>query len=168
MAAPGGTAGATRRSGYAFVLVGATGVAVGNLAIKRLAGQTDPLMAMGTQLLLGAVPLAVLAATLESLPSVGGRFVVILLVLAVAGTALPFAIWSAALKHLKLGVANAFTFLTPVFGMAIGMIWFGERLTAADAVGGVLILVGLIVVSRAGGGEGSALAVADGGRGGRP
>ena len=163
--------GTTPPSGYAFVLVGATGVAVGNLAIKRLAGQTDPLMAMGLQLVLGAIPLALLAVTLESLPSaVGGRYVVVLLILAVAGTALPFAIWSAVLKHVKLGVANAFTFLTPVFGMAIGMIWFGERLTATDAVGGTLIFLGLIVVSRASGDvhEESPVAVADGGRGDGP
>ena len=74
------------------------------------------------------------------------------------------------LKHVKLGVANAFTFLTPVFGMAIGMVWFGERFTATDAVGGTLIFLGLIVVSRASGDghEELPVAVADGGRGDQP
>lgn len=146
LAAPGSVAGASA-VGSAFVILGATGVAVGNLGIKRLAGRTDPLMTMGLQLLLGAIPLALLAVTTERAPHFSGRYVLVLLILAAAGTALPFALWSIALKHLKLGVANTFTFLTPVFGMAIGIIWFGEHLTAAGGVGGVLILVGLIVAN---------------------
>ena len=54
--------------GIAYIALAATGV--GNVAMKRLAGGVDPLMAMGIQLLLGAIPLALLSLSTESLSSV--------------------------------------------------------------------------------------------------
>lgn len=51
--------------GLAYVAFAATGVSLGNVGVKPLAGQSDPIMAMGFQLLIGALPLAVLSMLTE-------------------------------------------------------------------------------------------------------
>ena len=75
-----------------YVLLAVLGVAGGNVAIKKLATRVDPAMAMGLQLLVGAVPLAAIALTTENPREIewSAPFVVSLLVLALPGTALAF------------------------------------------------------------------------------
>lgn len=141
-------------SGYAlgigYASLAAAGEAVGRVAMKRLPEHTDAIMAMGLQLLLGAAPLALLSANSDDLSSVtwSGKFVAILGVLAVFGTAVPFWLWFSALKHIDLNRANAFTFLIPLFGLAIGAAFFQERLGWTQVVGAVLILAGIALVER--------------------
>ena len=107
--------------GIAYISVAATGVAIGNVAIKRLSNDVDAVMAMGAQLLIGAIPLAVLSMTTEDLASFtwSSEFLGILLILSLFGSALVFWMWFEALKKIDLNRANAFTFLVPLFGLAI-------------------------------------------------
>jgi len=51
--------------GIGLVLVGAIGVAIGNVILKYIASRIDPLIAMAWILLLGAIPLAVAASIFE-------------------------------------------------------------------------------------------------------
>jgi drug/metabolite transporter (DMT)-like permease len=136
--------------GIAYVVIAAIGVSVGNIAIKRLAGQVDPIMAMGFQLLIGAAPLALLSVLTEdiSLLSRSMEFVLILVALAVLGSSLAFWLWFEALERVDLNRANAFTFLVPIFGLMIGAAFFGERLEAIQTVGVVLVLTGILLVQR--------------------
>jgi len=136
--------------GIAYVVVAATGVSVGNVAIKRLAAQVDPVMAMGFQFLIGAVPLALLSMMTEDVSSLtwSTEFVLILVALAVFGSSLAFWLWFEALKQVKLNRANAFTFLVPILGLMIGAAFFGERLEVVQIVGVVLVLGGILLVQR--------------------
>ncbi len=136
--------------GIAYIALAATGVAVGNIAMKRLAGRVDALMAMGIQLLLGAIPLALLSVSTEDVFSVvwSAEFVLILVVLAVLGTSLAFWLWFATLEETGLNKANAFTFLVPVFGLAVGAAFFDERLDWFAAVGGASVVIGIVLVQR--------------------
>src|SRR3546814_20237269 len=52
------------------------------------------------------------------------------------------------LEKVELNRANAFTFLVPIFGLAIGATLFGERLAWIQAAGVVLVLVGTVLVQR--------------------
>ena len=136
--------------GIAYVVFAATGVSVGNVAIKRLTGQVDPIMAMGFQLLLGAVPLALLSISTEdvSLLTWSTEFAFVLVALSVLGSSLAFWLWFEALERVELNRANAFTFLVPIFGLMIGAAFFGERLEAIQTVGVVLVLTGILLVQR--------------------
>lgn len=136
--------------GIVYVVLAATGVSVGNIAIKRLAGQVDPIMAMGFQLLVGAAPLALLSMLTEdnSLLVWSTEFVLVLVTLSVVGSSLPFWLWFKALERVSLNRANAFTFLVPIFGLMIGAAVFGERLEAVQFVGVVLVITGIILVQR--------------------
>jgi drug/metabolite transporter (DMT)-like permease len=136
--------------GIAYVALAAGGVATGNIAIKRLTGQVDAVMAMGFQLLIGAAPLALLSMLTEDVSSLAWstEFVLVLVVLSVFGTSLAFWLWFAALEQVDLNRANAFTFLVPLFGLALGAAFFEERLGWVQAAGAVLVLTGIFLVQR--------------------
>ena len=136
--------------GIAYVVLAATGVSVGNVAIKRLTGQVDPVMAMGFQLLIGAVSLALLSMSTEDVSSLAWSmdFLFVLVALSVLGSSLAFWLWFEALEQVSLNRANAFTFLVPIFGLMIGAAFFSERLEAVQIVGVVLVLSGILLVQR--------------------
>ena len=136
--------------GIAYVVLAATGVSVGNVAIKRLTGQVDPVMAMGFQLLIGAVSLALLSMSTEDVSSLAWSmdFLFVLVALSVLGSSLAFWLWFEALEQVSLNRANAFTFLVPIFGLMIGAAFFSERLEAVQIVGVVLVLRGILLVQR--------------------
>lgn len=136
--------------GIAYVLLAATGVSIGNVAIKRLTGQADPIMAMGFQLLIGAAPLALLSMLTEDISVLtwSKEFVLVLVSLAVLGSSLAFWLWFVVLERVELSRANAFTFLVPIFGLIIGAAFFGERLEAVQIIGVVLVLSGIFLVQR--------------------
>jgi len=74
--------------------------------------------------------------------------VLILVALAVFGSALAFWLWFEALERVSLNRANAFTFLVPIFGLVVGAAFFGERLEAIQAMGVFLVLTGIFLVQR--------------------
>lgn len=136
--------------GIGYILLGAVGVAVGNVLLKRLAGQVDVLMANGWQFILGGMPLLGLALLFEAPEQVtwGWSFVVVLLALALPGTALAFALWFSLLHGGELTPLNTFTFLTPAFALLIGAFFFSERLQGIEVTGIGFILAGVLWISR--------------------
>jgi drug/metabolite transporter (DMT)-like permease len=105
---------------------------------------------MGWQLLIGALPLAVLASSTESVSAINWSvpFVVNLLALSVLGTSAAFALWFSLLRQASLSELNVFTFLTPIFGLAMGAAFFSERVHGTGIVGIGLSLLGIYWVSR--------------------
>lgn len=136
--------------GIAYVVLAGSGVAAGNIAIKRLTGQVDAVMAMGFQLLIGAAPLALLSLLTEEASSLvwSTEFALVLVALSVLGTSLAFWLWFSALEQVDLNRANAFTFLVPLFGLALGAVFFEERLGWIQAAGAALVVLGIVLVQR--------------------
>lgn len=136
--------------GLVYILLGAVGVAISNVALKHLAGRVDILRAMGWQLLIGAVPLAVLALFTENVSTVSWRapFILNLIALSVFGTSAAFVLWFSLLRRARLSQLNVFTFLTPIFGLLMGALFFAETLHGLEFVGIVLSLLGIYGVSR--------------------
>jgi len=136
--------------GITYILLGATGVAVGNVLLKSMADSVDAVRVMGWQLLVGSVPLALMMIVIdESLAiSLNVNFVISLIALSVFGTAAPFVLWVKLLKQADLSQLNAFSFLTPIFGILLGVAFFGEIFNAAMVVGIALSLLGIYLVSR--------------------
>lgn len=145
--APG--AGGASLLGLGYVMLAATGVAAGNIAIKRLASPVAPVMAMGLQLLVGAGLLAVLAVLLEDPTEIEwtGRFIAALLGLALPGTALAFWLWQITLARLTVAQAVAFSFIVPVIGLAAGWAFFGEKLTTLTIAGAALSVAGVVLAT---------------------
>jgi drug/metabolite transporter (DMT)-like permease len=57
-------------------------------------------------------------------------------------------LWFWLLRHGDASRVSAFYFLTPVFGLLLGALLLGERLTALDGVGLAVIALGLVLVTR--------------------
>jgi drug/metabolite transporter (DMT)-like permease len=135
--------------GVAYILLGAVGVAIGNVLLKRLAGKVDLLMATGWQLLFGGIPLWALAQMWESSLQVTWNpvFVIVLLALGLLGTALAFTLWFSLLHSSELSRLNIFTFLTPAIALLLGGLFFNESLTWIEVSGMALILAGVLWIS---------------------
>jgi len=136
--------------GVAYIILAALGITVSNVLIKKIAGEVDAIMAMGMQMLIGALPLLVGAWALEAPWNIvwSLRFVLILASLSLLGTSLVYWLWVSILEKVPLTQANAFSFLIPIFGLAMGALFYGEALDWPEAVGIALTLLGIWLVSR--------------------
>jgi len=145
-----GISGGSGPLGVFYLLAGALGVAVGNVILKRIAGRVDVLRAMGWQFVVGAVPLGMLAMATEDPGAIrwSWPFLWSLLVLSLLGTAAVFVLWFYLLQRARLTQLNVFTFLTPVFGLLMGGLFFAEQVSPL-AIGGILLsLAGIYLVTR--------------------
>jgi drug/metabolite transporter (DMT)-like permease len=59
-----------------------------------------------------------------------------------------FVIWFALVQRYSASRLSAFTFLTPLFGVAAGHLVLNEPLTPAFAAAAVLVVAGLVLVNR--------------------
>lgn len=136
--------------GIGLVLVGATGVAIGNVMLKYIANRVDPLVAMAWILLLGALPLALAALVFEPEDIIHWNMtsIINLLVLSIFGTALAFLWWLDLLRRTDLNVLNTYTFLTPVFALLIGILFYREKLLLIEWIGVAIVVVTVLLTSR--------------------
>ncbi len=138
--------------GVAYIILAALGITVSNVMIKKIAGQVDPFMAMGLQLLIGSIPLAIAAGLTEDPTAIQWTFtfITVLLILAVFGSALVYVVWMSVLSEVPLNQANAFSFLIPVFGLTMGVLFYNESLSLLKLAGIVLTIIGVVLVTRKG------------------
>jgi len=135
--------------GISYIIMAALGITVSNILIRRMAGQLDALVMMGWQLILGSFFLMILALMTEDVDAITWNvpFVLSLLGLALPGTALAYWMWCRVLERMELNLANAYSFLVPVFGLAMGMIFFQESISGLAIVGIILTVLGIVVVN---------------------
>jgi probable blue pigment (indigoidine) exporter len=122
--------------------------AVGYTMAKRWnaePGAPDVLTTTAWQLLAGGVTLVPVAVLVEGRPpaidtaaAVGFAYVV------VVATAVAFAAWFTALRHLPAGTVGLIGLLNPVTGVLLGVVLAGERLGPAQAAGIGLVFAGIL------------------------
>ena len=135
--------------GVAYILVAAIGITVSNVLIRALADQVDVLMAMGFQMLIGGLPLMLGAVLFEDPFSVtfSPQFILILLAISLLGSSFAYWLWSEILRTTELSHANAFAFLVPGFGLAMGATFFGETIGYLAGLGILVTLVGVALTN---------------------
>jgi drug/metabolite transporter (DMT)-like permease len=120
---------------------------------KRLSGRLgrpDPVMTNAIQLCSAAVILIPAAALMHGPPHLTFTPQIVLalawlvLVMSVGASLL----WFWLLSHGDASRVSAWYFLTPVFGLLLGAALLGERLVPLDALGLVVIALGLLLVTR--------------------
>lgn len=135
-------------AGAGFVFLGALGVAIGNLVLKRIAHKIDPVVAAGWALLLGSIPLWLVSALMgDVLPyrfSLG--LVVSVTILALLGTALALVLWLDLLRRYELIRVNTFSFMTTIFALLIGATFFQEQRGTAEWLGILLTLAAVVAM----------------------
>jgi drug/metabolite transporter (DMT)-like permease len=139
----------TYLAGVGYILLSAAGITISNVLIRRMAAQIDSLTAMAWQLILGSAFLALIAIAKEDPSTVewSPRFLFALLGLSLPGTALAYWLWCHVLKTTELNRANVYSFLVPIFGLFMGMAFYGETYTLLVLAGIGLILSSIILVN---------------------
>lgn len=134
-------------SGAWLSILAAVGITSGTLLAPRLAS-VDLVQASAWHFLIGGAVLAAMAAAVEGTPRIDWtpRFVGSLAFLALVGTALAFLAWFAESQRCALGPLAAWTFLTPVFGIAFSLVLAGERPGGWTAAGLALVVASLAIV----------------------
>ena len=132
--------------GFVSILTAAIGIAISNILLKRVASNIDIFYAMGFQLLVGAVPLGLYNyyeansnAFLWSQLLSSNTYLVMVFLLAIPGTALPFLLWFWLLEKAPLYQLNIYSFLTPVFGLYLGWFYFDELLSIWQWIGIIIV-----------------------------
>lgn len=153
IALPTLTASRSEIEGVAYILLSAVGVAISNLLMKHLTGRIDALRAMGWQFLVGSVPLALLAVSTERVHALQWTpgFIATWLVLSILGTSVPYVLWFFLLRFASLSQLNVFTFLTPIFALVAGAVFFAESVHGIEWAGIALTFLGIYWVSRTAG-----------------
>lgn len=133
--------------GITWVLMAAIGTATGNILLKKEAGGSIA-APMAIQLLIGGGILLLASAMAGERWDVGWtiRFTGSLLILSALATAAMIFIWFGLLARAPLNQLNVFSFLTPVFGLLIGFLFFEERLQLVQALGILIVLCGIALM----------------------
>ena len=110
--------------------------------------EVDLLSLTAWQVLLGSLPLVVIAAVTANRPPVwSGSFVAALLYQVVLATALAYYLWLFVLDVLPAGLAGLGTLMTPVIGVAAAWLQLGERPGIWEGLGMLLIIAALAVLT---------------------
>jgi len=116
--------------------------------ILRKRHEVDLLSLTAWQMLLGSLPLIVVAALTWSGPPVwSGSFLAALVFNVLFGSALAWILWLYILHALPAGTAGLGTLLTPVIGVVSAWIQLGERPGVTEGVGMAAIVAALLMVA---------------------
>jgi DME family drug/metabolite transporter len=135
---------AVRPAGIGYALLSAAGCAAMTLATRWLGkgGGSDPYASTISALAVGALCLLPLAAVEGLWPHAHdlGRSLWLLGYIAAVPTALGYGLYFAGLAAVRAATASVISLIEPVSAAAIALLFLGERLTAATAIGtGVLL-----------------------------
>ena len=135
--------------GIFYIILSALGITVSNILIRRAASHIDALSAMGWQLTIGSLFLAMISLLTEDISTItwNGAFIVSLLGLALPGTALAYWLWCHVLEDIELNQANAFSFLVPIFGLVLGFLFFDEEISKSTTISISVIILGIVLVN---------------------
>ncbi len=124
--------------------------AISVIIFKRMpvTSRNDLLSVTAWQLAFGMIPLVVIAAFVDERPIVvSGYFVWALLYNAVGGMAIAPLLWLYILQRLPATISGLNALAVPVVGVAAAWIQLGERPSAAEGAGMLLILSGLALLT---------------------
>lgn len=155
---------------FLLTLAGGLGWAIGNLS-SRLARPSNPLRLALWMSVVPPVPMLALSLIVEgpdriasslagavspaAVPAwIGLGYTVVIATVAGSGA------WNWLMARYPAGVVSPFSMLVPVFGISAAFVVLGERITALEAIGGVIVVAGVLVGSRPprGGRDGAAAA----------
>lgn len=146
-------------AGFVLTLCAALCWAVGNLASRALArhGPVNVLAFVVWSSLIPPLPFLGLACLIEGPRSVGAslsamdvRSWLAVAYLAFVATLAGYGLWNRLLRTYAASLVVPFTLLIPVVGLLASFVAFGERLSVAQALGGLLVIAGLAVPMLAG------------------
>ena len=125
-------------------------IGMANIYAKKRSASYDPAEVTGMQFAIGAVLLIVVTAVFEGWPSeITALGWLLVAYLALVGSVLPFLTYYWVLKHVTVTKAQIIAYLVPLVALTSGIVVLDEKLEIGIAVGGTLILLGVIITGAA-------------------
>ncbi len=139
-----------RLPGFALLLTGAIGFALGTVLAKRVPLPLPSAVSVCWQVGLGCVPMQATAFLFETpdFASLSGQGWLILLYVAAVPLCLAYLCWFAALRRLPAGAASLATLGTPVVGVLASIPILGDPLTGRVLLALALTLGGILLAVR--------------------
>jgi drug/metabolite transporter (DMT)-like permease len=125
--------------GVLLLLAAAVAWSVGALITSATDEPIVPLVV--GQHLVAAPLLVVTAALVEPFPALSTKFVVCVLAAGLCGSAMAWMLWSLLLRRGEASVVSTWLFAVPVLAAVLGVVFLGEPMSAALAVGIALVAV---------------------------
>jgi len=122
-------------------------LAVATLAVRGVLGSGNLLMIVGLQMFVGAVPLGLVSAVLETQTvNLSWQLVAAFTYTTLVSGLIATWVWFALVGRIGAVRAATFHFLNPFFGVAIAAVMLGETLSIYDLVGVAIVTVGILAV----------------------
>jgi len=133
----------------ALTVTAVIGISYGAIYAKQRQASFDPIVLTGMQFLVGVVLMVPMALVVEGVPDVPSAWgVVLLLYLGVAGSVLPFLMFYWVLQRTSVTNASLVAYVVPLISLSTGIVFLDERLDLGIAIGGALILTGVLLIDR--------------------
>ena len=132
------------------MLLAALAMALGTVLIRFACRHSDPIAATGWHMILGGLPLLLIAALDRhfSLPAWDALDWLRMAFASLLGSALAYGLFFWFANRRDLTSFSSLGFLTPVFALATGGWLLGERLTSVQWVGVLMVLLSVVCVSQ--------------------
>ena len=136
--------------GEVTMLLAAVAMAIGTVLIRFACRHSDPVAATGWHMILGGLPLLLIAAVDRhfSLPAWDSLDWFRMVFASLFGSALAYGLFFWFANRRDLTSFSSLGFLTPVFALATGGWFLGERLSSVQWVGVLMVLMSVICVSQ--------------------
>jgi drug/metabolite transporter (DMT)-like permease len=133
----------------ALGLISVISISAGNIYSKQYAGRYGVLDVSGIQFLLGAVLLSIAALILDGAVGAGPREAwPEISYLALFATSMPFLLYYWLIRHVSVTYAAAVGYVVPLIAVVTGVIALDEQVQPGIAIGGALILAGVLLTDR--------------------
>ncbi len=132
-----------------LALIGVLAIAFSGVYAKQRHAHYDPLVLTGMQFIVGFVLIFCWMLIVEGMPgafSAWGWFLI--LYVTVPGSVVPFLLYYWVLKHATATKASLTAYVVPLIALVSGIVALDEQLELGIAVGGVLILAGVLIIDR--------------------
>ncbi len=137
--------------GEAWMLAAALAMACGTVLIRFACRESDPVAVTGWHMILGSFPLLALHLINGEKPLIPNWTTFDWSLMAFAtifGSALAYGLFFWFANRVELTSFSTLAFLTPIFALASGGIWLGERLLLLQWIGVGLVLLSVFLVSQ--------------------
>ncbi len=137
--------------GEAWMLGASLSMALGTVLIRFTCQESDPVAVTGWHMVLGSVPLFLwhgLEGKWPLWPNWTAFEWGLMAYASLLGSALAYGLFFWFANREELTSFSTLAFLTPVFALATGGIWLGERLQILQWAGAFLVLVSVVLVSQ--------------------
>ena len=133
--------------GLVLCVIGALALTVATLTLKDASSGGNIMMIVGLQMLVGSAVLAVFCLLFENIHfSLNSSFVLAFAYTTIFPGLVATVVWFKLVNHIGAVKAATYHFLNPFFGVVIAWLFLRETISYMDAVGVIVITVGIYMV----------------------